>query len=102
MIEQLIHYISGNFLQAVILLLLITSFWHEEIKHVVYSKLGVRNGNGKTSEKMMQELSQHFNHETTHLLSDILQETRESNRKLDTVINKQEEMMKYGVPELKR
>lgn len=100
-----------DFYQALILILVASLFFKDEIRILLtkYFKLPP-NGAG-TVEKLqssMNQLQHHYNDETTHLLKDILEESRRGNGKLDrvlehnvTMINKQDEMMKYGVPERK-
>ncbi len=48
--------------------------------------------------KWATELMQYFNHETTETLKDIADGQQQMCRKMDTMISKQEEMLKYGVP----
>lgn len=100
-----------DFSQVLILILIGSLFFKDEIRILMtkYFKLPA-NGSG-TAEKLqttMNQLQHHYNDETTHILTDILEESRRHTQKLDVVIdnsksilNRQDEMIKYGVPERK-
>lgn len=101
------QFISSHFLEFLIVLLLILSFFREEFGRWLKEKLGLKNGNGV--EKKMDHLVSHYNHETTALLSSILGELKwvrkdqnNQSEKINTLINKVEEIIKYGVPERKQ
>lgn len=109
---------SLDFSQVLILILVGSLFFREEIRAALKKYFGLNfNGNGavsgsqpelKNMDQKMTQLQAHYNEETTHLLTELLHESRRHSAKLDmvidhsrTIITKQDEMMKYGVPERK-
>lgn len=98
-----------NFTEILILLLICLLFAKEQLISWFNRMFGSKaepTGNGIVSK--IDKLAQHYNHETTHLLTEILQELKfvrrdqsDQGRKLEMIISKVEEIIKYGVKELK-
>lgn len=112
MLETAIEFIRTNFLESVILILILSFFWHDEIKVVLYRKLGIgkKNGNGiyggtggvegnghAKTHGMMEALQEHFNDETTHLLSDILDQSKKAADYAEKSSHLLEEFKEYGI-----
>ena len=88
-----------NFLQILILILIGLMFFKENLLKWVGRYFGFKNGN--TVETKVDKLTTHYNHEITQILNNILSEQRGIGRKMDTSITKLDEIIKYGVKELK-
>lgn len=93
-----------TFLQGLTLILIGLLFFKEEIIPWIKEKLGFKSGKMATSEQM-EELSDHYNHETTDLLTGINEGIAKVNENLivmgetiKEVSRKQQEWEKYGVP----
>lgn len=101
-----VQFISTHFMEFLIIVLIALSFFREEFSRWLKDKLGLKNGNGV--ENKMDQLVGHYNHETTALLTSILGELKwvrkdqnAHSEKINSLINKVEEIIKYGVPERK-
>lgn len=103
-----------DFTQVLILILVAALFFKDELRLVLRKYFGgdipfdQRTPVEKKTEVMMGQLVQHYNHETTGILTEILQELKYVRKdqnvqgeKLNAIIGKVEEMIKYGVPERK-
>lgn len=83
-----------SFLQYLVLILLGILFFKEELKRWFSDKLGLKS---RSLDFKMDTLSQHFNHETTHLLTDILAETKKSAEHAEKAVLMLEEFKEYGI-----
>lgn len=98
--------------QWITLLLIALLFGKDNLLPAILKKMGLTNGNGNKLENKMDALTAHYNHDTTSLLTEIRDEIRELKdstsdvkelketqcKKLDILLMKQEEILKYGVP----
>lgn len=75
MIAELLTYISGNFLESLVIFLLVSLFFKETIILVFKKYFGAYpDEDQRRTLKMASEMSElklHFNDETTHILTDI-------------------------------
>lgn len=102
-----------SFLEILILVLIGLLFFKETVLSWVAQKFGFKDGSDKSRrmvnlQNTMSDLKLHFNDKTTHILTEIqvnlsegfekLDEKSNSQcKKLDAIISRQEEMLKYGV-----
>lgn len=98
-----------DFTQILILVLIAILFFKEEMKSWIPRFFGLKgNSPGAGMKELglkMDTLSGHYNHETTGLLSGILEELKWVRRdqaaqakQLEHIITRVEEVIKYGVP----
>lgn len=107
---------SLDFSQVLILLLVGSLFFKDEIRAALKKYFGLNFGRSnddtitqpelKNMDAKMTQLQTHYNDETTHLLTDILgvlrsvrEEQTEQSKSINSIISKVEEIIKYGVPE---
>lgn len=63
-----------------------------------YLRLGKKGEKKDLTPPWALKLTQYFNHETTGSLEKLIDGQNEMCKKMDRMISKQEEMLKYGVP----
>lgn len=94
-----------NFPEILILVLLGILFFKEEMKTWIPKLLGIKPSNPSVGLSdiggKMDKLAGHFNHETTTLLTEIRDDLKGQGRMTTTILQRVEEIIKYGVLERK-
>lgn len=84
--EQIITYISGHFLESLILVLIATLFFKETITAVFRQWLGIAKQDRIVEmAETVDALKLHFNEETSHLLSELRERQILQCSKLDEI-----------------
>ena len=94
--EQVITYLSGHFLESLVLILIVALFFKEALMAWVRSQFGV--GPTVTERKTLEmandmtALKMHFNDETTHLLTDLQVMAAKNEETSQKILNNQTTM----------
>ncbi len=88
-----------SFLEGLILFLIGLLFFKEQLVPAVMSKFGVNIKKLATSEQV-DTLTEHFNHETTELLTEIRDDLRIMSEGVKTINRRQDEWERYVFPTL--
>lgn len=101
LMSLLTNFLQGlDFSQVLILLLIASLFFKDEIRVLMTKYLGVKPNGAGTQQKLqntMDELQLHFNDETTHLLTDILGASKRAADHAEKSFQILQEFKEYGI-----